>query len=130
MPGGRGGGLAVGGGGLGLLIVVGIVLFNMISGGGGGTGSTGGGLLQGANGNSTVDNAQLSSACKTGADANTNEDCAAVAVINSVQGYWADTLASSGTTYREADTVFFSGSTAHRLRSGQLRDGPVLLPAR
>ncbi|MGS0683715.1 KPN_02809 family neutral zinc metallopeptidase [Nakamurella sp. GG22] len=128
MPGGRGGGLAVGGGGLGLLIVVGIVLFNMISGGGGGTGSTGGGLLQGANGNTTVDNVQLSSACRTGADANTNEDCAAVAVINSVQGYWADALAASGTTYREADTIFFSGSTGTGCGQGSSGMGPFYCP--
>ena len=68
--------------------------------------------------------------CQTGADANTNEDCAVVAVINSVQGYWTDAFAASGTTYREADTVFFSGSTRTGCGPGQRRDGAVLLPAR
>jgi hypothetical protein len=126
----RGGGLAVGGGGLGLVVIVVIVLFNMFSGGGGDTGGTGssGGLLQGASGNASVDNGQLASACKTGADANTNEDCAAVAIINSVQGYWADALAGSGTTYREADTIFFSGSTNTGCGRGSAGMGPFYCP--
>ena len=69
------------------------------------------GLLGGGSGNTTVDNGQLASECQTGADANTKDDCPVVGVVNSVQGYWADTFAASGTSYREADTVFFTGST-------------------
>ncbi len=123
----RGGGLAVGGGGLGLVVIIVIVLFNVLGGGGeGGGGSNSGGLLQGGNG--TVDNGRLASACQTGADANTDEDCAAVAIINSVQGYWADTLASSGTTYREADTIFFSRSTNTGCGQGTAGMGPFYCP--
>ncbi len=124
----RGGGLAVGGGGLGLVVIVVIVLFNVLggSGDGGSTGSSGG-LLQGG-GSGSVDNGQLASSCKTGADANSNEDCAAVAIINSVQGYWADALATSGTTYREADTIFFSRSTNTGCGQGTSGMGPFYCP--
>jgi len=126
FPGGKGG-LAVGGGGLGLLVVAAFVLFGMFSGGGGSTGSTG--LLQGATGNTSVDNAQLSAACTSGADANQNEDCAAVAIINSVQAYWGDAFATSGGTYREADTVFYSGSTRTGCGTGTSGMGPFYCPA-
>ena len=73
IPGGKGG-LAVGGGGLGLIVIVVIVLFNSFSGGSGSGSSGAGNLLQGAAGNATVDNAQLQSACRSGADASSNED--------------------------------------------------------
>src|SRR6476620_4989313 len=116
MPGGKGG-LAVGGGGLGLIVGVGIVWSTVFSGGSSGTSS----LLGGGSGSAAVDNAQLESECKTGADANTNDDCTVVAVINSVQSYWADALAASGTSYQEADTVFFNG--AKRTGCGQGTSG-------
>jgi hypothetical protein len=130
MPGGKGG-IAVGGGGLGLLIVVGIILFNVFSGGSGSTGSSPTdptGMLAGAAGNTSVDNGQLASECQTGADANTNDDCAVVAVINSVQGYWTDAFAASGTSYREADTVFFRGSTNTGCGQGTAGMGPFYCP--
>ncbi len=123
MPGGKGG-LAVGGGGLGLIVVVVIVLINVFSGGSSGTSS----LLGGGSGSASVNNAQLASECKTGADANTNDDCTVVAVINSVQNYWADALAASGTTYREADTVFFNGSTPTGCGTGSTGMGPFYCP--
>ncbi len=123
MPGGKGG-LAVGGGGLGLIVVVVIVLINVFSGGSSSTSS----LLGGGSGSASVDNAQLESECKTGADANTNDDCTVVAVINSVQDYWADALAASGTTYREADTVFFNGSTPTGCGTGSTGMGPFYCP--
>jgi predicted metalloprotease len=123
LPGGKGG-LAVGGGGLGLIVIVVIVLINSFSGGGSATT----GLLGGSSGNAAVDNAQLESACKTGADANSNDECTVVAVINSVQSYWADALAESGTTYREADTVFFNGSTSTGCGTGSAGMGPFYCP--
>jgi predicted metalloprotease len=125
LPGGRGG-MAVGGGGLGLLILAAVVLF-YVFGGSGGSDPTG--QLQGATGNATVDNNQLESSCKTGQDANTNDDCAVVAVVNSVQSYWGDALAASGGTYREADTVFFTGSTGTGCGQGTSGMGPFYCPA-
>ena len=126
MPGGKGG-LAIGGGGLGLLIVAALFLFNAFS-GSGSTSSSTAGLLEGTTGNATVNNGQLAAQCQTGADANSNEDCAVVAVINSVQGFWTDALAGSGTTYREADTVFFNGSTRTGCGTGSAGMGPFYCP--
>ncbi|MEP6561763.1 MAG: neutral zinc metallopeptidase [Nakamurella sp.] len=127
MPSGKGG-LAVGGGGLGLVVIVVIFLISQFSGGGTSTAPSNAGLLQGATGNATVDNGQLATACKTGADANTNDDCAVVAVINSVQDYWTDTFAASGQTYRDADTVFFSGATNTGCGKGTAGMGPFYCP--
>jgi len=126
IPGGKGG-LAVGGGGLGLIAVIVIVLISQFSGGGASSGTAG--LIEGASGNATVDNVQLENACKTGADASTNEDCAVVAVINSVQDYWTDAFAASNGTYREADTVFFSGTTRTGCGTGSAGMGPFYCPA-
>jgi predicted metalloprotease len=125
MPGGKGG-LAVGGGGLGLIVIIAIVLFNSFSGGGSGTGTAG--LLEGATGNAAVSNGQLEAQCQTGADANANSDCAVVAVINSVQSYWTDAFADSGSSYREADTVFFTGSTRTGCGTGTSGMGPFYCP--
>lgn len=129
MPGGRGG-LAVGGGGLGLLVLVAVVLFYMFSGGSGGSGNSAAtGMLQGASGNSTVDNNQLAASCRTGADANTNDDCAVVGIVNSVQAYWGDAFAASGSTYRDADTVFYTGSTGTGCGQGSSGMGPFYCPS-
>lgn len=125
MPGGLGGGLAIGGGGLGLVAVVVVLLINMFGGGGGAVP----GLLEGTSGNASVDNAQLESSCRTGQDAANNEDCAAVAVINSTQSFWGDQFAASGSTYRPARTVFFSGSTSTGCGTGSSGMGPFYCPA-
>jgi uncharacterized protein len=124
LPGGKGG-IAVGGGGLGLVVAIVIGLIYVFSGNDGGSTA---GLLEGTSGNATVDNAQLSTACQTGADANAKDECALVAVINSVQSYWADQFATSGSTYREADTVFFNGSTRTGCGTGTAGMGPFYCP--
>ncbi len=137
------GGLA--GGGLGIVAVIAIVLFSMFSGGGsggglGGTGSggagsagagSGGGLLGqlSGSGGGTVDNSSLSQECKTGADANTHDDCAVVAIVNSVQSFWKGALAQSGTTYTISPTVFFTGQTSTGCGAASSGMGPFYCPA-
>jgi hypothetical protein len=126
------GGLAVGGGGLGLVGLIVVVLFNVLGGSGGGGLPGGlGGLSQvgvGSNAGS-VDNSQLQSACKTGKDANTNSDCAIVADIESVQGFWATELPQLGTQYRVAKTVFFRGQTNTGCGAADSGVGPFYCPA-
>src|SRR3954454_16694869 len=78
MPGGP---IAVGGGGVGLLVVVAFILIQALSGGGGGGAA---GSAQSPSG--------LAQSCRTGADANSREDCRIVGVVNSVQGYWSKAL--------------------------------------
>lgn len=129
MPSGKGG-LAVGGGALGIIGIIVFVILSMVSGGGGASSSPG--LLQGladSGSNSSLDSGQLASSCRTGADAATNEDCANVAFINSIQDYWSDTFAASGVTYRPATTVFYSGQTPTGCGPGDKGMGPFYCPA-
>ncbi|WP_328446266.1 MULTISPECIES: KPN_02809 family neutral zinc metallopeptidase [unclassified Amycolatopsis] len=128
--GGIGGRVALGGGGLG---VVGLIIYFVISqlggispgavnlGSGGGLGSVGSGQQ--------VDNSQLANTCKTGADANKNHDCAIVAIVNSVQDYWAQQFARSGSTYRKAPTNFFNGGVRTGCGSASSDTGPFYCPA-
>lgn len=115
--GGGGGGFGLGGmlgGGIGGLGVVGIVIYLVLTHLGGAAvsgvrpGASSGGLSQVGAGQQ-ADNTQLAQKCKTGKDANTDQDCQIVAIINSVQGYWSDQFARSGKTYKQAPTKFFRG---------------------
>lgn len=118
--------LGVGGGGVGLIVVLVIAAIQFFGGGGSGSG----GLLQRATSDGgTVDAGQLASQCRTGADANTDEDCRAVAFINSVQDYWANAFQRSNRTYRDAVTVFYSGSTSTGCGVGRSGMGPFYCPA-
>src|SRR6266542_3792557 len=108
-----GGGLAVGGGGLG---IVGVLIFLLVSalggGGGGGDGSGLGGILNGSGtGAVAADNSELRKECRTGADANRNDTCANVGVVNSVQRFWTQYFGQQGQRYAPAKTVFFRGVT-------------------
>lgn len=133
--GGGGGGLGIplgkAGGGLGLiiaLVIAGIQLF----GGGGASGSgdvTSSLLGRATDTGGTADSGQLAAKCRTGADANTDDDCRAVAFINSIQDYWANALQQSGRTYPQALTVFYSGSTSTGCGTGQSGMGPFYCPA-
>ncbi len=64
--------------------------------------------------------------CQTGADAETNEDCRAVAYVNSINNFWETAFVQ----YQPAQTVFFSGSTSTGCGTRQLRGRAVLLPGR
>jgi predicted metalloprotease len=119
------GGLAVGGGGLGGAALIIYLLITLLS--------SGGGLGQLA----PLDDqqvgrgdtpAEVSTACRTGADANKREDCRIVAVVNSVQKFWDGDFQRSGRQYRYVDTVFFTGQvqTGCGLASSQV--GPFYCP--
>jgi len=119
------GGLALGGGGLGGAALIIYLLFTLLS--------DGGGLGQLA----PLDDqqvgrgdtpAEVSTACRTGADANEREDCRIVGVVNSVQKFWAGVFQRSGRQYRYVDTVFFSDQvqTGCGLASSQV--GPFYCP--
>src|SRR6266516_7580807 len=87
-----GGGLPLGlllvGGGGGILGLIGLLLLLGVFGGGGSSSGSG----------ATSD---LASRCTTGAAAEQSSDCRVVAVVNSVQGYWASALPQRGVQYSD-----------------------------
>ncbi|GAA4411077.1 neutral zinc metallopeptidase [Actinokineospora soli] len=123
--GGIGGRVALGGGGLG---IVGMLIYFVLSQLGGLPAnvplSTGD-----AAPNQPVTNSDLEQECRTGRDANTKPDCARVAIINSIQAYWADEFARSGRTYQPADTTFFRGGVNTACGSATSDVGPFYCPA-
>ncbi|MGY1808183.1 neutral zinc metallopeptidase [Blastococcus sp. SYSU D00669] len=127
---GGGRGIAVGGGGLGLVGLVIVVLLNVLGGGGGSTGGGGGGLGGlagfGVSQGQAADNGELEQDCRTGADANRDAQCAAVASINSIQDYWEQTL---GGRYVRTDTVFFTSQVQTQCGGATSGSGPFYCPA-
>jgi uncharacterized protein len=118
FPGGR---VAIGGGAgvVGLLLVL---LFNVLGGGGSQVAFPGLDQVQG-------DSQQLQQQCRTGADANTKQDCRVVAVVNSVQDFWADEFTRRGGQYRAAPTQLFSGGTQTGCGGATSEVGPFYCPA-
>jgi uncharacterized protein len=119
---GGGGRLAVGGGGLGIL---GVIVYFVISQLGGSTGS---GLPSGfgdVGQNEQVGSSDLQERCRTGADANRDADCRAVAFINSIQNYWQTQLDG----YQVAETNFFSGGVQTGCGNASSATGPFYCPA-
>jgi predicted metalloprotease len=112
-----GGGITAGGGGLGLIV---LVLYLLLGGGGAGGGV--GGPLGSLDG-TTVQTSNLQE-CRTGADANTREDCRIVGTVNSVQKFWAGAIRN----YTPASTVFFSGATNTGCGQASTDVGPFYCP--
>jgi uncharacterized protein len=117
---GGGGGVALGGGALGGIGLLVFLLIQVLGGGGGG----GLGALGGLEGEQ-VGTGGLSEECATGADANEREDCALVAVVNSLNAYWAAEL---GTDYRPAVTSFFTGQVSTGCGGASSAVGPFYCP--
>jgi uncharacterized protein len=118
----RAGPVALGGTGLlGLLVVLALQFF------GGTDGATTGGFLTGSD-PFGAPRSQVSGAtdeCRTGADAAARQDCRIVAVVNSVQEYWAGAVSG----YEEAPTVLFSGQVSTACGAATSAVGPFYCPA-
>jgi uncharacterized protein len=120
-----GSGLAVGGGGLGIVVLVVYLLFALLGSEGGlgqlaplddqrvGQGDTPG---------------EVSTACQSGEDANTRQDCRIVAVVNSVQKFWDGVFQRSNRRYPYADTVFFTGGVQTGCGAASSAVGPFYCP--
>jgi hypothetical protein len=119
------GGLAVGGGGIGLVVLVVYLLVTMLGGGGLGDLDT----LENRRVGPGDTPGQVSSECRTGADANERQDCRIVGVVNSVQEFWSGVFERSGERYAMTETVFFTDQveTACGFASSQV--GPFYCPA-
>ncbi|MEP6697532.1 MAG: neutral zinc metallopeptidase, partial [Pseudonocardiales bacterium] len=108
-----GGGLTVGGGGLGVVGLI-IALLLGVNPLGGGNGTSG-----------AAPRTDLATRCRTGADANRDEDCRIVGVVNSVQKYWQGALRG----YRPAPTEFFTQAVQTGCGNATSAVGPFYCPA-
>jgi predicted metalloprotease len=113
--GGRG--VALGGGGLGIVgLLIALVL------GVNPSDLTGGGSSAATD--SVTSASDLQDRCRTGADANRDEDCRIVGIANSVQAYWAGSVRG----YTNAETVLFTGSTDTGCGAATSDVGPFYCP--
>jgi uncharacterized protein len=136
---GRGGGMSGGfpggmrtGGGIGSIILIVIVFFvlSQCSGGPSGAGTSGPGV-GGASANSNPNTGSDSNldSCRTGADAQKQEQCAILADVNSIQSFWAKALPQqTGTSYTKVSTVLFSGGTGSGCGQASSAMGPFYCP--
>jgi predicted metalloprotease len=122
MGGLGGGGLALGGTG-----VVGLVIYLALQLLGGGVDVSGGynGQLDLGPSGGQAGGASLAETCRVGADADQRQDCRVLAVVNSVQSYWDQTLDG----YRKAPTVLFSGQVSTGCGGATSAVGPFYCPA-
>jgi predicted metalloprotease len=113
--------LAVGGGTLGLVLTLLYVLLggnlNAIA-PQAGTDPNGGG----APGATTLDQ------CKSGADANQQEECRILGYVNSVQAYWTDAFAQSNIKYEKANTTIFQDAVDTACGTATTEVGPFYCP--
>lgn len=128
IPGG-----AKAGGGIGVLVVIIVALTaTFLSGGSGGGGTS---ALDGLFGQSSTGDAsrmgdsERYARCRTGADANDSEDCARVAVENSLYAYWEDLFAQDERRFRPATVNTFSVSTTSGCGRAASSVGPFYCPA-
>ena len=117
-----GGGKAIGGGASVILVLLALVFGVDLSGSGEDLGPIG--SLDGETAGQARPSGELAAECRTGADANTREDCRIVGSVNSIQAYWA----SEVDRYRRATTNFFSGQTSTGCGTATSAVGPFYCP--
>ncbi|MGW4227312.1 KPN_02809 family neutral zinc metallopeptidase [Streptomyces bauhiniae] len=119
VPGGR---ATIGGGVVGL---VGLLLALFLGVGPDQLGLSSGGEESAAQPSSV---SEVQQSCRTGRDANTREDCRAVAVVNSVQDYWSGEFRQQGKRYTPAETYFFTGQIRTACGAATAAVGPFYCP--
>jgi predicted metalloprotease len=122
------GGMRAGGGIGGFIIIILFVVLTQCLGNGGTSLPTGSG--------DTLDNSRMAdteryASCQTGEDANNSEDCARVAVENSLYDFWKDTLpAETGAQFRPAkEIVTFTAAVPTGCGQASSDVGPFYCPA-
>jgi predicted metalloprotease len=117
---GGAGGIALGGGGIGVILLLAYLLL------GGDPGALSGvtnpGFVTDQNGT------ELTEECQTGQDANERQDCRIVGFVNSIQDYWTDAFAQSGSTYEPAETVLYDSGVNTACGAASSAVGPFYCP--
>lgn len=123
------GGNVAGGGVGGLIIVILFVVLSTCQGGGGLTGA-GGPASGGQFDTSRVAPADTEryASCQSGADANTSEDCARIAIENSLYDFWKATLPKYDVQFTAATMQTFSGATETGCGQASSQVGPFYCP--
>ena len=126
------GGTRAGGGIGGLIIVILFVVLTQCTGislPGGTGGGTGVDPQGGGTDSSRMQDSERYANCKTGADANDDEDCARVGVENSLVAYWDKTLPEqSDTSFSPATMRTFSGAVQTACGQASSQVGPFYCP--
>ncbi|EHN09113.1 YpfJ protein zinc metalloprotease superfamily [Patulibacter medicamentivorans] len=120
MPGGR---VAIGGG-TGVVGVIVALVVLLSGGGGGGSALDALGALQDQSVGSRPPASGALESCRTGADANSDDDCRIVGYVNSIQAYWGDAYRR----YEPARTVFFDGRVSTGCGAASAASGPFYCP--
>jgi predicted metalloprotease len=118
--------LAVGGGGIGSIVLLAVLVLASGILGGGESGSGLGSLV----GQSLGDQggSDLAAECRTGEDANRRDDCRVVGFVDSIQAYWNDEFARSGSRYVLAMTILYQGAVETGCGVADSGVGPFYCP--
>jgi hypothetical protein len=126
--GGAPGGMVVGGGLGGIILLIIALIFGInpadLPGSGTDPGQTQPGQVE-AGGN---EDPNAFSECKTGADANRNDQCRVIGTVNSANAYWSAELPRYGREYTPAKTVLYSGTTQSACGTASNQVGPFYCP--
>ncbi|GAA2844239.1 neutral zinc metallopeptidase [Streptosporangium fragile] len=109
-----GGGLAVGGGAAGIIALIVALIFGINP-----------GNLAGGDPAPVGPTSDLSAQCRTGQDADQNEECRVVGVVNSIQDYWPKIVQR----YEPAQTVLFQQQVSTACGAADSSVGPFYCPA-
>ncbi|MGW1467311.1 KPN_02809 family neutral zinc metallopeptidase [Streptomyces sp. NPDC002308] len=118
-----GGGKTVGGGVVGLLVLIASVVLGVDP------GLLGSDPATEAGGSGGTGAADLAADCRTGADANTKDDCRIVAVVDSLQAFWKQTESAAGKSYTQAPTWLFTNSVSTGCGNATSEVGPFYCSA-
>ncbi|GAA1017817.1 membrane protein [Acrocarpospora pleiomorpha] len=108
------GGLAIGGGAAGIIVLIVALVF----------GINPGDIMGGGQPAGLEPTSDLSEKCRTGADADQDEQCRVVGVVNSMQEYWSGEIQG----YEPAKTALFTGGVQTGCGTADSSVGPFYCP--